>query len=319
MEGRARVAMAKSALKRLTDPSFPPELRLQVMAAGVQYGTTHLHVDRFENIETLRDAAFSSLLHPELWDSASRSFNQTWLDDQARSVVAETAEQAFLENAIIGIGIDIFSIANEHNMDERTTSSPLLMQIGARIRHLNLVLFIRTWDTTFYETYDYLYYGSHPVNCMNMLKARCPNLKTCILTADIVRFEFVNGPPRGPLPPPLTMFEPRVLQSRGLNPHRTLLLEMSDLFDIFADAELGKASFVRVRYSDGNEVYSFTPLVASHHYGPLVQVERSKPAGLSQTSQTSLGARLVDLAYRLERSGPLLQRAKLYPIWKRPR
>jgi hypothetical protein len=311
--------MAKSTLERLTDPSFPPELRLQVMAAGVQYGTTHWHADLLENIEGLRDAAFSSLLHPEPWDSASRSFNPTWLDEQARGVLAETAEQAFLENAIIGIGIDIFSVANEHKLDERTTSSPLLMQIGARIRHLNLVLFIRTWDTTFYESCDYLYYGGFPVQYMNTLKARCPNLKTCVLTADIVRFEYRDGQPREPLPPPLTIFEPRVLQSQGLNPHHTLLLEMSELFEIFADAETGKASFVRVRYSDGNEVYSLTPLVASHHYGPLVQVERSKPAGLSQTSQTSLGARLVDLAYRLERSGPLLQCAKVCPIWQRHR
>jgi hypothetical protein len=94
---------------------------------------------------------------------------------------------------------------------------------------------------------------------------------------------------------------------------------MSELFEIFADAGTGKASFVRVRYSDGNEVYSLTPLVALHHYGPLVQVERLKPAGLSQTSQTSLGARLVDLAYRLERSGPLLQCTNVYPIWQRHR
>jgi hypothetical protein len=130
--------MAKSAQARLTDPSFPPELRLQVMAAGVQYGPTHWHADLLENIEGLRDAAFSSLIHPELWDSASRSFNPTWLDEQARGVLAETAEQAFLENAVIGIGIDIFSVANEHKMDERTASSPLLISFASNIETASL-------------------------------------------------------------------------------------------------------------------------------------------------------------------------------------
>jgi hypothetical protein len=282
------------------------------LAAGVQYDTTHWHVDLFENIDTLGDAAFSSLLHSELWDSASRSFNQTWLDEQARGVLAETAEQAFLENAIIGI--DPVSMNKEEDEIKSIYSSPLLMQLGARIRHLNLVFYIRTFDTTFT---DYLYDLRFPVQCMNTLKARCPNLKTCILTANIVRFNNGHGPPRGPFPPqPLTMLELRVLHLPTAG-YRTLLVDVSELFEMFADAEVGKASFVRVRYSEGDMDKSFTPLAASHHYGPLVEVERSKPMGLSQAPQTSLGARLVDLAYRLERRGPLLHRAKLYPSWLR--
>jgi hypothetical protein len=92
MEERARVAMAKSTLKRLTDPSLPPELHLGVMATGVQYSTTHWHADLLENMDAVRDAAFSSLLPSELWDPASRCFNQTWLDEQGRRVLAETAE-----------------------------------------------------------------------------------------------------------------------------------------------------------------------------------------------------------------------------------
>jgi hypothetical protein len=200
--------------------------------------------------------------------------------------------------------------------DETIISSPLLMQIGARIRHLNLVFFIETYDTTWYS-YPRLFDGI--VHCMTTLKARCPNLKTCIQTADIVRFSYVNGPPRGPLPLPLAMFEPQVLQAlhiRSSSQNRTLLTELSKLFELFADTEIGKASFVRVRYSECNQCTSRARLVASHHYGPLVEVDRSSPMGLSQTAQTSLGARLLDLTYRLERSGPLLERAKHYSTWR---
>lgn len=103
MEARARIAMAKGALKRLVDPSFPPELRLQVMKAGVPYGTSCWRPGRFRTIDDLKNAAFSSLFHPKLWDHKKLRFNQSWLDSEARSILANTAEQAFLEAAIFEI------------------------------------------------------------------------------------------------------------------------------------------------------------------------------------------------------------------------
>jgi hypothetical protein len=111
--------------------------------------------------------------------------------------------RAFLENAIIGI--DTVSITEGLDRAESIISSPLLREVGARIRHLNLNLFIRTYETTLYS---YLRFPEGAVHCMNTLKARCPNLRTCILTAGVVRFGYVDGPPRGPFPPPLAMFEP---------------------------------------------------------------------------------------------------------------
>lgn len=65
-EARLKAAIAKDAHKRFASPSFPPELRLQVMKAGVLHGTSRWRVSLKDTVDDIWNAAFASLLPPEL-------------------------------------------------------------------------------------------------------------------------------------------------------------------------------------------------------------------------------------------------------------
>ena len=83
----------------------------------------------------------------------------------------------------------------------------------------------------------------------------------------------------------------------------TLYDEISKLFDQFVDKGPGKSRFVRVRFhsmlSCSEQHEQMTEEYFS--YGPLVKAERI------DRGEASPGARLLDAAYRLERTSPRLQ------------
>lgn len=74
-EARSNTVVAKDAHKRFASPSFPPELRLQVMKAGVLQTTCCWHVGPEYTVDDVWNAALSSVLAPELWDPEKRRFN----------------------------------------------------------------------------------------------------------------------------------------------------------------------------------------------------------------------------------------------------
>lgn len=309
IEVRLKAAIAKGAHKHFAGPSFPAELRLQVMKAGVLCGTNWWYAGNSYHTRTMhemRNAALSSLLPSELWDPDKRRFNANWLDEETRSVLAETAEQAFLETAIFKIDAT-FSFL-EVDYAERFKMSPLLMAVGARMHHLDLAIRVDVDDSGYaYDHRDIL----AATQCMKSLKAHFSNLKSCILTLDI-HFRLL-GVHRAMMwnalanpPPPLQMFDPLILQTTCHQIEdgepRTLKDKIVKLFEAFVDERLGKSQFVRVRFRPKRNSWIEREPQTGYRFscGPLVSAQQIS------TKETTLGSRLIDAAYQLERTGPRL-------------
>jgi hypothetical protein len=101
----ARSVMVSDVHKRFVDPSFPPELRLQVMKAGVPHHTIcNLSVfNEIKRISDLRNEAHDLLLSPA---RENRYQVDAWADEETSNIIRNVAEQAFLETAIFELGIN---------------------------------------------------------------------------------------------------------------------------------------------------------------------------------------------------------------------
>jgi hypothetical protein len=101
----ARSVMVSDVQRLFVDPSFPPELRLHVMKAGVPSNTT-CNLSVFSSMKTivdLRNEAHDLLLSParELWYQVD-----PWADEETANIFKSVAEQAFLETAMFKLVID---------------------------------------------------------------------------------------------------------------------------------------------------------------------------------------------------------------------
>jgi len=304
LEKRLKAAIAKEAHERFASPSFPPELRLQVMKAAVLQNIPTWQAGRYTSLHSMRHAAFSSLLPSELWNSKKLRFNSSWLDSKARGTLANTAKQALLETAIFKANAT-FMLTNE---GPRFDVPPLLEEVGARIHYLDLSVRVDLMNLSIQRKTDEV---SAATQRMTSLKRHFPNLKTCVLTLDVhFRVTGANGlTGHGTAFPTIPMFDRQLLQStylpRPSHNFRTLGDDFAKLFEVFADEGPGKSRFVRIRSrSTPSPDYLFGGQIEEHlecfTYGPLVRAERV------EREDVSLGARLVDAAYRLERTGPPL-------------
>ena len=295
----ARSVMVSDVQKLFVSASFPPELRLRVMKAGVPYNTScKLSLRRsMKNIEGLRNEAHRLLLFPlrERWYQLD-----VWADEEASNIIRSTAEQAFLETAMFKLGINESLPHLEHG-DRMSALSSIPAVIGSRIHYLDL--------STTIEGYWNLFDGQLQLDVdgcrktamyMEKLNLHFPILKACVLTLDL-RLISIDEPPHQP-------FDQGMLQlttgSAGTDAdfscfQTSLAADASDLFDAFVSNGPGKSQFVRIQWFPGAYYDMYEGDFV--YYGPLVKVDCEKMA--AEPEKGSLGNLLFRDAYRLARSG----------------
>jgi hypothetical protein len=295
VEARLKSAVAKEVHKRFASTSFPSELRLQVMKAGVLQSTSCWRVDRHETVQRMRNRAFSSLLPSGLWNSEVRRFDPTWLDSSTRGLLTNTAERVFLNNAIVKIDLDLRRI----NGALRPEIPPVLEEVGAQIHYLDVSVRVDLRNLAVPQVVSNAW---PPTQEMASLKRHFPHLETYVLTMDVhYRLADAFDMLHAGNPPTIPIFDKRLLQSActpdGTNNVRTVTDALSELFRVFADEGPGKSRFVRMRSRPMASRYFQLDEPTEEHFGfgPLVKAERI------DGEETSLGARLVNASYRLER------------------
>lgn len=292
----ARSVMVSDVQKLFVSASFPPELRLQAMKAGVPRNTvcklSSFH--SMKSVDGLRNEAHGLLLFPprERWYQLD-----VWADEETSNMIRSTAEQAFLETVMFKLGIND-SLPTSDDDDWMSSLSSIPEIIGTRIHYLNLNTTIQChWDA--YEQHLHLdvAYCRRTIECMDVLKLRFPNLKACVLTLDL-SFSSIFGPVLHP-------FDRLSLErTTGMDAdfecfQTSLPAEASSLFDTFVANGPGKSQFVRIRQfpEPSYDEHTDGPI----HYGPLVKVDCEKMA--AKPDNGSFGTQLFRDAYRLARSG----------------
>lgn len=295
--------MARSALKRLADPSFPPELRLEVMKAGVPFGTTWWYIAPGKTMKDLRNAAYHSLL-PLVSDQSH--IHDSAVDQQTYSIIKDAAEQAFLGNVIFNI--QLHWSMTMHNETSSVVDSMLLRSIGAHMHYLDMSAHV-----TARRGYRPGTSSSLPclriIRSMGSIKHHFPNLKVCILTLDVRASETY-------ISELLERFNQQLLQPEGTakarNERTQAVIEGADLFEAFAKRGPGKSQFVRIRCIRGILWEERHERVAEpFHYGPLVKVDSTEITE-AEAQIKSVGRRLLEDAYRIVRTGPRLVKEE-YP------
>lgn len=199
--------MVSDVQKRFVDPSFPPELRLQVLKAGVPYSSTR-ELRRYwsmEQFEVLKTEAHDELLFPPWDDLYERDPSRYIYEDPVVRSTAEqafletvgsTAEQAFLETVILKIGINetLPFLRLEDRMPGLNTIPDA---IKSRIHYLDLSTTVNgTWDRPYDKLPLHVAWSRRATASMDMLKVHFPNLKACVLNLELAFCMF--GPPRQP-------------------------------------------------------------------------------------------------------------------------
>ena len=296
--------MAADARKLLMSASFPTELRLQVMKAGVPYNAicNLLLIGAFKTMIDMRHESQKLILSPPLgliWFQLN-----PWTDKDTVNMIKNTAEQAFLETVIFKLGINNLWSGFKDG-DWMSSLSSLSETIGPRIYYLDLNPTVQAhWNTRRYDDpfiFD-VTWSRELITCMDMLKLHFSKLKSCVLTLDICFSTLVTPEV------PLQSFDQTVLQWTTIAMiedkikyfETTLAAEVASLFDAFMAKGPGKSQFLRIRYFLGtseDEEDTYEPL----GYGPLIKVEREKMA--AESEKGSFGTQLLRDAYRLARSG----------------
>ena len=205
VEAHVKTALAKGALQRFVSPSFPQELRLQVMKACVLQNASCWHSGPYGRILDMRNTALSSLLPSELWNPKTLRFSSSWLDVAPRdmtesiAVIADTAEQAFFENAI-------FKIDTTFTTSDRTAcvacfefSSPVVA-VWARIHHLDIAVRVNVKDVALSEDGCCV---RNAIRAMKSLKLHFLKLKTCVLTLNVHFAQYRVSSVLAPAAPPV--------------------------------------------------------------------------------------------------------------------
>jgi hypothetical protein len=313
-EGEARLGTARAydVHRHFASSSFPPELRLLVMRAGVLQHAPCWHVGPKTTMDDLKEAAFSCLLPSSLWCPQVSRFVFDRLDDQMRSILTDTAQRAFLENTIFKID------AVDRKMGDilrelRFEVPPLLKDVGPFVHNLAMTIRVSVGGSNKPQNCNHAWAA---IQDIKWLKFHLPNLKSCVLTLELGLPMLTGDKPEVPA------FDRRFLQT-PCNPimrdprhdFKTLSDGFARLFEVFADEGPGKSRFVRVRFC--SDAHDFAVLLGwddtdVFSYGPLVRAERIGK------DDASLGARLVEAAYRLVRADsplPLEEQPKHEPYW----
>jgi hypothetical protein len=304
-ENFARSVMICDVHKRFASASFPPELRLQVMKAGIPCGTT-CELSRNKLMKTVRDLiaeAYDLLLSPP---QQKHSYERDpWADLESAEVIRRRAEQAFWETVIFKFGVGV-AVPTPFYYDWGCGLAYLSKTIGAQIRHLHLVSLVEGLYGPYGEQYPLAVASlQKDVKNMDTVKLRFPNLKACVLTLDF-RVHPVDVFTSHRYPP----FDQSFLLWAGRTEtdtshiNTTVAAEVASLFDAFVAKGPGRSQFVRIRYmcasqplhADGGKLYE--PFC----YGPLVKVDCEKMA--KDSPDESFGTQLLKHAHQLARADP---------------
>ena len=292
----ARSVMVSDVQKLFTSASFPPELRMQVMKAGVPYNTTSKLSLRpsMKTIEGLKNEAHDLLLFPprEHWYQLD-----VWADEETSNIIRSTAEQAFLQTAMFKLSIEgALPIVGDEDWMSGLPSIPAM--IGSRLHYLELNTTIQChldlYDQHLYLDVDWC--GKAATYIEEEFELHFPNLKACVLTLDL-SFSKMYGRTLHP-------FDQRALEwATGTDDdydyfETSLPVEASSLFDSFAARGPGTSRFVRIRFFPGTLHGEHTNGIV--HYGPLVKLDRETMA--AESEEGSLGTKLFEGAYRLSRT-----------------
>ena len=273
-----RGVMVKSAQLRMTDPSFPQELRLRVMKHSVLY-----HSPTF-NISSTTQSRTDDLVH-----AVHSLFDKQQTSGSLYDMLRELAEQALFETAIFKVQKCLSQI----KLSALHSSAPLLDEVGGRVQHLELIAHVfpaLSCQATLKEA----------TKVWRSLKHQLPNLKVCVLSTVFRSYEefiYFGGNANGGyyVSRDQTPF-PEELSREGSVPGEFLGNTLTKLFAEFMEKGPGVRRFVRIQQVQFD---LFTDTVTPH-YGPLVAV-RSTRAGAD--AHESSGASMLSEAYRLVRSG----------------
>jgi hypothetical protein len=304
-ENFARSVMICDVHKRFASASFPSELRLQVMKAGVPYNTT-CELSQNKSMKTVRGLiaeAYDLLLcSPQQRHSYERD---PWADLESAEVIRRRAEQAFWETVIFKFGIEV-AVPTPCYYGWSCGLSYLSKTIGAKIRHLHLVTLVEGLYGPHGEQYPLaVALLQNNIENIDMLKLHFPNLKACVLTLDL-RVHPVDVFTPQHYPP----FDQSFLLWAGrtetdISHVKTYVAtEVASLFDTFVAKGPGRSQFVRIRYmcasqplhADGEKLYE--PFC----YGPVVKVDCEKMA--NESPDEYFGAQLLKHAHQFARADP---------------
>ncbi|GAB7336379.1 hypothetical protein MBLNU13_g09105t2 [Cladosporium sp. NU13] len=271
--------MVKGAQLRMTNASFPQELRLQVMKASVLY-----HSPTF-NISSATQSRTDDFVH-----AVGSLFDKQQTSGALYDTLRELAEQALFETAIFKVQKCISQI----KLGALHSTAPLLDEVGGRVQHLELIAHVfpaLSWQATLKEA----------TKVWKSLKHQLPNLKACVLSAvfrSYKEFIYFGGNANGGYyaSSDQTPF-PKELVREGSMPGESLGSTLTKLFAEFMEKGPGVRRFVRIQQVQFD---LFTDTVTPH-YGPLVAVRSTRTGADAQES--SSGASMLNEAYRLVRSG----------------
>ena len=260
----------------------------------------------------LREAAFSCLLPSNLWCPQVSRFVFGRLDDKMRSILTDTAQQAFLENTIFKIDA-VDRKMGGILLELRFEVPPLLKDVGQDIHYLELTIRVILGDFNQAQNCNDAWAA---IQDIKWLKFHLPSLRSCVLTLEL------GLPMRMVREPEVPAFDRRFLGT-PCNPimqdpshdFKTLSDGFARLSEVFADEGPGKSRFVRVRF--GSVAHDFAVLLGWEEtdvfsYGPLVRAKRIVK------NDEALGSRLVEAACRLERADaplPPEEQPKEVPYW----
>lgn len=275
----ARDAMTKGAQLRMTNASFPQELRLQVMKAGVRYHSSTFNISS-------SPLCITSLLG----DIATSLFDTQHTVGAVYDLLRKLAEQAFFEATIFKVQTDIsFSRAKDGKM---YNVIPHFEEIAEHVHHLELkvrILPILGWEATL----------ENAASLWTSLRLSSPKLKACVLTVVVrslhqypvngIHVGYYNTNDDAPFPK-------EILQEGPLE-DECLGNTLTKLFAEFAEKGPGVRRFVRIQHLQCDRwKESATP-----HYGPLVAVHHARSDADARESPEGLS--MLTAAYQFARTG----------------
>lgn len=166
--------------------AFPPELRLQVIKAGIPYNTT-CEVTRKQRFKTANDLI--EVAHDLLLSSRQQKNSyerDPWANSESASTIKKMTEQAFFETVIFKLVTEsALPTAFYHELSE--ASLVLLPKtIGTKARHLDIVHRVHGRYGPRSEQHPLKVPHLHKIaKSMDMLKLLFTNLKACILTLEL--------------------------------------------------------------------------------------------------------------------------------------
>jgi hypothetical protein len=275
--------MTKGAQLRMTNASFPQELRLQVMKASVR-----CHSSTFKIASDER--GYTNLLA----DKAACLFDTQHAFGAVYDTLRELAEQAFFEATIFKVHTGASSSrAKDGKMYD---TGPLYDELAERVQHLEFkvrIMPLLGWEATL----------KNAASLWASLRLSSPSLKACVLTVVVrsIHQYPVNGVHVGyyntndPAPFPKEMLQETPLEDECLG--NTL----TKLFAEFAEKGPGVRRFVRIQHLQCDRwKESATP-----HYGPLVAVHHTRSGADARESPEGLD--MLTAAYQFARTGEKIE------------